>query len=118
MKLAETEERITDLHTIRGNLQAALDPGCDDLTACANTECGPSAVCPYHHPTPTDRNPVVAFRERHLGGAGAAACAFCCVAPVLGALGPRRSSHRRRCDVRLRGTVFALVVCAPDLPGC
>ena len=43
-KLAEVEERITDLVTIRENLRAALDAGCDDLIACAGTECCPSPV--------------------------------------------------------------------------
>lgn len=41
VKLAEIEDRIADLHTIRDNLQTALDAGCDDLTVCANTECCP-----------------------------------------------------------------------------
>lgn len=56
VKLAEIEERIADLHTIRDNLQTALDAGCDDLTVCANTECCP---LPFVQITtrPTDRNP-------------------------------------------------------------
>jgi DNA-binding transcriptional MerR regulator len=40
-KLAEVDERITDLVTIRDNLRAALDAGCDDLIACAGTDCCP-----------------------------------------------------------------------------
>jgi DNA-binding transcriptional MerR regulator len=40
-KLAEVEERITDLLTIRDNLRAALDAGCDDLVACAGSDCCP-----------------------------------------------------------------------------
>jgi DNA-binding transcriptional MerR regulator len=54
-KLAEIEGRIADLHTIRDNLRVALDAGCDDLTACANTECCP---LPFVQITtrPTDRN--------------------------------------------------------------
>ena len=40
-KLAEVDERIRDLQTIRENLAAALDAGCDDLTQCANAECCP-----------------------------------------------------------------------------
>ena len=40
-KLAEVEERITDLHTIRETLVAALDAGCDDLVACAGNDCYP-----------------------------------------------------------------------------
>jgi MerR family transcriptional regulator, mercuric resistance operon regulatory protein len=40
-KLAEVEQRIRDLQTIRENLAAALDAGCDDLTVCASSECCP-----------------------------------------------------------------------------
>ena len=40
-KLAEVEERIADLVTIRDNLRAAVDAGCDDLIACAGTDCCP-----------------------------------------------------------------------------
>lgn len=46
VKLVEIEDRIADLHTIRDNLRAALDAGCDDLTVCANTECCP---LPFMH---------------------------------------------------------------------
>ena len=41
VKLAEIEDRIADLHTIRENLRTALDAGCDDLTVCATTDCCP-----------------------------------------------------------------------------
>ena len=40
-KLVEVEERISDLVAIRDNLTAALDAGCDDLLACASSECCP-----------------------------------------------------------------------------
>ena len=40
-KLAEVEERIADLETIRDDLRAAVDAGCADLIACAGTECCP-----------------------------------------------------------------------------
>lgn len=40
-KLLEVEERIADLETIRNNLSAAIDAGCDDLVACASAECCP-----------------------------------------------------------------------------
>jgi MerR family mercuric resistance operon transcriptional regulator len=40
-KLSEVEERIADLQTIRATLLAALDAGCDDVTACAADECCP-----------------------------------------------------------------------------
>ncbi|WP_249217058.1 MerR family transcriptional regulator [Nocardioides palaemonis] len=40
-KLVEVEERIADLTAIRDNLTAALDAGCDDLLACASSQCCP-----------------------------------------------------------------------------
>jgi len=49
-KLAEVEERIADLHTIRDTLRAALDAGCDDLVACAGNDC-----CPIPFATITTR---------------------------------------------------------------
>ena len=54
-KLVEVDERIRDLQTIRENLVAALDAGCDDLTACANSECCPIPfVALTDIPTPTN----------------------------------------------------------------
>jgi DNA-binding transcriptional MerR regulator len=40
-KLAEVDARLADLQTIRAALVAALDAGCDDLTACAQSPCCP-----------------------------------------------------------------------------
>ena len=40
-KLAEVEARMADLTVIRDTLRAALDAGCDDLMACAQSECCP-----------------------------------------------------------------------------
>jgi DNA-binding transcriptional MerR regulator len=40
-KLAEVEQRIADLTTIRKTLVAALDAGCDDLHECAGSGCCP-----------------------------------------------------------------------------
>jgi DNA-binding transcriptional MerR regulator len=40
-KLAEVEARMADLETIRTNLVAALDAGCDDLHQCATSDCCP-----------------------------------------------------------------------------
>ena len=37
-KLVEVDARISDLHTIRDRLVAAMDAGCDDLRACVDTE--------------------------------------------------------------------------------
>jgi DNA-binding transcriptional MerR regulator len=58
-KLAEVEERITDLVTIRDNLRAALDAGCDDLVACAGVEC-----CPIPFATITTRPTAGARPDR------------------------------------------------------
>ncbi|MDQ3611805.1 MAG: MerR family transcriptional regulator [Actinomycetota bacterium] len=41
LKLAEVEQRLADLTVVRDTLRAALDAGCDDLVACANTPCCP-----------------------------------------------------------------------------
>lgn len=40
-KLAEVEAKLADLTVIRDTLRAALDAGCDDLMACAGSECCP-----------------------------------------------------------------------------
>ncbi len=40
-KLAEVEERIADLVTIRDDLRAAVDAGCADLIECAGNDCCP-----------------------------------------------------------------------------
>ena len=57
-KLAEVEERITDLVTIRDNLRAALDAGCDDLIACAGTDC-----CPIPFATITTRPGAAGLKD-------------------------------------------------------
>lgn len=40
-KLTEIERKIADLQVIASSLRAALDAGCDDLAACATTDCCP-----------------------------------------------------------------------------
>lgn len=40
-KLVEIESRVRDLQTIRTNLLAALEAGCDDLHQCEATDCCP-----------------------------------------------------------------------------
>ena len=40
-KLAEVDEKIADLTTIRATLTAALEAGCDDLTTCSASPCCP-----------------------------------------------------------------------------
>lgn len=41
LKLVEVEERLADLTAIRDSLRAAIDAGCDDLHACAGSDCCP-----------------------------------------------------------------------------
>lgn len=40
-KLAEVEQRIADLEVIRDRLRDVLEAGCDDLLACATSDCCP-----------------------------------------------------------------------------
>ena len=40
-KLAEVELKIADLRVIADTLRSAVEAGCDDLAACAGTECCP-----------------------------------------------------------------------------
>ncbi|GAA2865753.1 Hg(II)-responsive transcriptional regulator [Streptosporangium fragile] len=40
-KLAEVEQKIADLQTIRETLLQAVEAGCDDLVACAASSCCP-----------------------------------------------------------------------------
>ncbi|WP_218938384.1 MerR family transcriptional regulator [Modestobacter altitudinis] len=59
VKLAEVEERIADLVTIRDNLRAAVDAGCADLLECASTDC-----CPIPFATITVRQGAAAAQVR------------------------------------------------------
>lgn len=60
----------------------------------------------------------MALRERHLVGAGAAACAVCCAAPVLGILGlAGAGAAATAATFVFAGTVFALVVGVAALAG-
>lgn len=40
-KLAEIDQKISDLQLIRQSLVVAVDAGCDDLVACASNDCCP-----------------------------------------------------------------------------
>ena len=40
-KLAEVEQKITDLTVIRDTLREAVNAGCDDMLACAGSPCCP-----------------------------------------------------------------------------
>ena len=40
-KLAEVNQKISDLEVIRASLVAARDAGCDDLVQCAESDCCP-----------------------------------------------------------------------------
>ncbi len=63
-KLAAVEERIADLTVIRSTLLSALDAGCTDLIACAQTDCCPlpftelAAVPSRSHGSRPDHGPV------------------------------------------------------------
>jgi DNA-binding transcriptional MerR regulator len=60
-KLAEVEERIADLLTIRDNLRAALDAGCADLIECAGNDGCPipfEILSDRRLPTPRVRHPA------------------------------------------------------------
>ena len=60
----------------------------------------------------------MALRDRHLVGAGAAACAVCCAAPVLGILGlAGAGAAATAATFVFAGTVFALVVGVAALAG-
>ncbi|MEG9227333.1 MerR family transcriptional regulator [Aeromicrobium sp. Sec7.5] len=55
-KLAEIDSRITDLTVIRETLLAAVDAGCDDLIACAGSDCCPIPFATITtRPTDTDQ---------------------------------------------------------------
>jgi hypothetical protein len=41
VKLAEVDAKLVELTTVRDALRAALDAGCDDLIACADSPCCP-----------------------------------------------------------------------------
>jgi len=43
-KLAEVDTKIAHLQAVRGTLLEALDAGCDDLIACAASDCCPPSV--------------------------------------------------------------------------
>ena len=42
-KLAEVDQKLAELTAVRDTLRAALDAGCDDLLACAESPCCPNA---------------------------------------------------------------------------
>lgn len=52
-KLAEVQQRIEDLQAIAATLRTAVDAGCDDLAACADSPCCP---LPFD---PTDQLQIV-----------------------------------------------------------
>ena len=60
----------------------------------------------------------MSLRDRHLVGAGAAACAVCCAAPVLGILGlAGAGAAATAATFAFAGTVFALVVGIASVAG-
>ena len=53
IKLAEIDAKLIELATVRDTLRAALDAGCDDLIACADSPCCPmpfTAIIPVGGP--------------------------------------------------------------------
>lgn len=50
-KLAEVEQKIRDLELIRSSLQQAVEAGCDDLIACAGSDCCPIPFVEVARPT-------------------------------------------------------------------
>ena len=65
-KLAEVEERITDLTTIRDTLRAALDAGCDDLSPAPAATAAPSRS----RPSPSARTAPWQVSTRDRAGCG------------------------------------------------
>jgi MerR family mercuric resistance operon transcriptional regulator len=51
-KLAEVEVKITDLNAIRATLKEALAAGCEDLVACAASDCCPLPFAELAAPSP------------------------------------------------------------------
>jgi MerR family mercuric resistance operon transcriptional regulator len=62
-KLAEVQQRIEDLQAIAATLRTAIDAGCDDLAACADSPC-----CPLPFDA-ADRRPTVHSGTGPAGGA-------------------------------------------------
>ena len=50
-KLIEVEQKLEELAAVRDTLRAALDAGCDDLLACAESHC-----CPLPFTTESDNS--------------------------------------------------------------
>jgi DNA-binding transcriptional MerR regulator len=115
-KLLEVEERMADLAAIRNNLRAALDADCDDLHQCASSDCCP---LPFVEITTRKADGVSAkITDRHLFGAGAAACAVCCAPPLLALLGIAGvGALANVATIAFAGLAFGLVVLGASLLG-
>lgn len=48
-KLREVDQKLTELTAVRDTLRAALDAGCDDLIACAESPACPLPISVDHH---------------------------------------------------------------------
>ena len=55
-KLADIEVKLADLHVIRDTLTAAIAAGCDDLVACAESDCCPIPFTEIAHLKETHAN--------------------------------------------------------------
>lgn len=56
-KLAQVEQKIADLTVIRDSLMEARDAGCDDLVACAGSQCCPIPFLQISAPPEKDSFP-------------------------------------------------------------
>ncbi|MCW2563596.1 MAG: Mercuric resistance operon regulatory protein [Mycobacterium sp.] len=94
VKLAEVDAKLAELTTVRDTLRAALDAGCDDLIACADSPCCPlpfAATIPVGPPMP---NPL----ERHAKRWGLPAIGLAASACVGSAVWRRRIRTNDRCE--------------------
>ena len=89
-KLTEVDAKLAELTTVRDNLRAALEAGCDDLITCADNPCCP---VPSRRPSrwvyPMPRTRGRTARKWGLSAIGLAAvgCVGCCALPLLAAGG-------------------------------
>jgi hypothetical protein len=74
----------------------------------------PVPVRPDHHPTRDEQSVKPAIKDRHLYGVGAAPCAVCCAAPIVGVLG-LAGAAAAAVSFAFAGLAFAVVVAGTGL---
>ena len=74
----------------------------------------PVPVRPDHHPTRDEQSVKPAIKDRHLYGVGAAPCAVCCAAPIVGVLG-LAGAAAAAVSFAFAGLAFPLVVAGTGL---